>query len=289
MNDIAVARYIPPVSVPDMQRMAEAVVHSGLFGMKSVPQALTLMWIAQAEGRHPVLAARDYDIISGRPAKKAEAMLRDFLTGRGTVEWHELTDAVAEATFAHPSGGEVRIRWDMDRARQAGLVGKAGEMWRKYPRQMLRARCTSEGIRTVCPMATSGMYVPEEVGDYEPKKPRGMKDVTPPQEAPAAPEIVDQDTGEVLDAKQLHAAAREAALRGTEILRGHLRNLSPEAREMLREAVGTGEEPGELLRAARLADADAIRERLRMARTEPPELTEQAPPAPAPGRSSAPT
>src|SRR5678815_310796 len=198
MPDLAVARYIPPVSVPDMERMARAIVESGLFGVRTVPQALTLMWLAQAEGRHPVLAARDYHIIEGKPSKTAEAMMRDFLAARGTVEWHELNDGVADATFSHPHGGEVRIQWDMERARKAGLLGRKGDMWAKYPRQMLRSRCVSEGIRTVGPMATSGLYVPEEVGDYEPRRPRGMKDVTPQADEPPAPpaDIVDQDTGE---------------------------------------------------------------------------------------------
>ena len=311
MPDLAVARYIPPVSVPDMERMARAIVESGLFGVRTVPQALTLMWLAQAEGRHPVLAARDYHIIEGKPSKTAEAMMRDFLSARGTVEWHELSDGVADATFSHPHGGEVRIQWDMERARKAGLLGRKGDMWAKYPRQMLRSRVVSEGIRTVGPMATSGLYVPEEVGDYEPRRPRGMKDVTPPEAPPqgeeftpqpslgagssegrgapgsspgvARDDIVDQDTGEIFDADHIHAAAREASLRGTEILRSHLRGLSPEERELLREAVGTGDEPGALLIAARLADADAIRERLRMATTESPDgpPSERPPPRPA--------
>jgi len=287
MGDIAVARYIPPVSVPDMERMARAIVESGLFGVRTVPQALTLMWLAQAEGRHPVLAARDYHIIEGKPSKTGEAMMRDFLSAHGTVEWHELNDGVAEATFAHPRGGEVRIKWDMERARKAGLLGRKGDMWAKYPRQMLRSRCVSEGIRTVGPMATSGLYVPEEVGDYEPRRPRGMKDVTPPQDAaPEAPpdDIVDQDTGEVFDAEQIHAAARAAALRGTELLRDHLRSLSPEEREMLREAVGTGDDPGALLIAARRADADAIRERLRVPSATSEQIT-TAPPAPVAGEA----
>jgi len=147
----------------DIERMAMAVAKSGLFGVKDANQALSLMLIAQAEGRHPALAARDYDIIQNRPSKKSEAMLRDFLESQGKVEWHALDDTQADATFSHPSGGTVRIKWDMKRAVSAGLGGK--DMWKKYPRQMLRARTVSEGIRTVCPMATSGMYVPEEVQD----------------------------------------------------------------------------------------------------------------------------
>lgn len=162
------------IPVGEIQTMATAIAKSGLFGVKEPNQALALMLVAQAEGRHPALAARDYDIIQGRPAKKSEAMLRDYIESGGKVEWHKLDDTIADATFSHPSGGTVRIDWTMDRAKSAGLGGK--DMWKKYPRQMLRSRVISEGIRTVCPMATSGMYVPEEIHDFTHEE----KDITPP-------------------------------------------------------------------------------------------------------------
>lgn len=148
--------------VSDIERMARALATSKLFGVREPEQALALCLIAQAEGRHPASAANDYHIISGRPAKKADAMLRDFIASGGKVEWHALTDEKAEATFSHPAGGSVRIDWTMQRAKQAGINTP---MWSKYPRQMLRSRTVSEGVRTVCPGATSGMYVPEEVQD----------------------------------------------------------------------------------------------------------------------------
>lgn len=160
------------VPMNEIQAMAAAIAKSGLFGVKTTDQALSLMLIAQAEGRHPALAARDYDIIQGRPAKKTEAMLRDFLEQEGKVEWHKLDDTIADATFSHPAGGSVRIVWDLKRAAAAGLASR--DMWKKYPRPMLRSRVVSEGIRTVCPMATSGMYVPEEIRDMRPEK-----DITP--------------------------------------------------------------------------------------------------------------
>ena len=161
----------------EIERLGVAIAKSGLFGIRTPEQAIALMMIASAEGRHPALAARDYSIIQGKPSKTAEAMLRDFIDGGGTVKWHELTDAKADATFKHPAGGEVRISWDMDRAKKAGLAGK--DLWQKYPRQMLRSRCVSEGVRTIWPMATSGLYEPGEVADFtttidhepEPEKP----------------------------------------------------------------------------------------------------------------------
>jgi hypothetical protein len=155
---------IATIPVSDVERMARAVASSKLFGVKSAEEALALMLIAQAEGRHPASAANDYNIIQGRPAKKADAMLRDFLSAGGKVQWLALDDKRAEATFSHPAGGTVTIGWDMQRAKAAGLGGK--DMWAKYPRQMLRSRVVSEGIRTVFPGATSGMYVPEEVQDF---------------------------------------------------------------------------------------------------------------------------
>lgn len=158
-------------SVSDMERMALAFAASKLFGISTPDQALALCLVAQAEGRHPASAAQDYHIIQGKPSKKADAMLRDFLANSGKVQWHELTDEVVSATFSHPAGGSVKIDWDMARATKAGI---STPMWKKYPRQMLRARVVSEGVRTVFPLATSGMYVPEEVVEFD--APKGSKE-----------------------------------------------------------------------------------------------------------------
>jgi hypothetical protein len=198
------------IPVSDMQTMATAVAKSGLFGVKSPDQALALMLISQAEGRHPALAARDYDIIQGRPAKKAETMLRDFLSAGGRVEWHQLDDQCADATFSHPQGGTVRITWDMARAKAAGLGGK--DMWTKFPRQMLRSRVVSEGVRTIYPAATSGMYVPEEVQDFEQRPGRIERDITP--SSAETDEIVRSAIGMIESAaslEELDAAAKAIA------------------------------------------------------------------------------
>ena len=173
------------ISYQDQERMAHSLVKSKMFGIENVDQAMALMSIAQAEGKHPAIIARDFHIISGRPAKKSEAMMRDLVQAGGAVKWHALDDAIADATFSHPQGGTVRIVWDMERAKQAGLL-KPGGMYFKYPRAMLRSRTVSEGVRTVCPLATSGVYTPEEVGDMVNETPAaGPRDVTPDRPEPA--------------------------------------------------------------------------------------------------------
>jgi hypothetical protein len=153
----------------DIERVAMAIAKGGLFGSKDPNAVLTLCLLAQAEGQHPAVVFRDYHIISGKPAKKAEAMLRDFIASGGKVEWHALTDDLADATFSHPGGGTLRIDWTMKRAQAAGI---ANPMWRKYPRQMLRSRVISEGVRSVCPSATSGLYEVGEIQDIVSENPR---------------------------------------------------------------------------------------------------------------------
>jgi len=162
MNAIAPINAAVALPIADVERVALAIAKGGLFGSNDPNAVLTLCLLAQAEGQHPAVVFRDYHIIQGKPAKKADAMLRDFVQAGGKVEWHALDDTKADATFSHPGGGTVRIDWTMDRARQAQL---ATPMWKKYPRQMLRSRVISEGVRTVYPGATSGLYEVGEVQD----------------------------------------------------------------------------------------------------------------------------
>jgi hypothetical protein len=154
---------VPAFSMSDMERVALAIAKGGLFGSGDPNAVLTLCMLAQAEGQHPAVVFRDYHIISGKPAKKSEAMQRDFLMAGGKIEWHRLDDDCVDATFSHPAGGTVRIAWDNARVQQAQLGGNP--MHKKYPRQMKKARVIAEGVRTVWPSATSGLYETGEVQD----------------------------------------------------------------------------------------------------------------------------
>lgn len=175
------------VPVDQIERMALAVAKSGLFGVKTPDQAMALMLVAQAEGMHPAIAARDYHVINGRPTLRADAMLARFQQAGGKVEWGEYTDRKVVGTFTHPQGGSVRIEWTTDMAVSAGLT--RNPTWKAYPRQMLRARCISEGIRTIYPGVAIGTYTPEEAEDMAPRPARDMGAVE--EVAPPPPPAVD--------------------------------------------------------------------------------------------------
>lgn len=179
------------VTIPlsDIQIMADAMAGSGLFGMKSPVQAMALMLVAQSEGQHPATIAQDYDVIQGKATRKTHSVLARFQAAGGRVEWHELTEQRADATFSHPAGGSLRIDWTVEQAKKAGLTGK--DNWKNYPRAMLRARCIAEGVRAVYPAAIGGMMVAEEAMDAPPSAPPQVKNMGPADvvHPPAAPKL----------------------------------------------------------------------------------------------------
>jgi hypothetical protein len=146
--------------------MAQAIAESKLFGIQTPAQALALGLLCQAEGRHPAEAARDYHIINGKPSLKSEAMLARFQQAGGKVEWHEYGHEAVSGTFSHPQGGSLKVSWTIQDATRAGLTGNP--TWKKFPRQMLKARCISEAVRGIFPGVLSGLYAPEEVQEFAP-------------------------------------------------------------------------------------------------------------------------
>lgn len=157
------------VPINEIREMAEVAAKSKMFGFKSPDEAMAIMLLCQAENLHPAIAMRDFHVIQGRPALKADAMLARFQQAGGAVKWEEYTDERVSGTFSHPNGGSVTVTWTFEMAKKIGLTGK--DNWRNYARAMLRARCVSEGVRTVYPGCVVGVYTPEEVETFKTPSP----------------------------------------------------------------------------------------------------------------------
>lgn len=206
------------IPVQDIERMAAAVAKSGLFGgVKTADQAMALMLVAQAEGLHPAIAARDYHIIEGRPALKADAMLARFQAAGGKVQWTCMTETRVAGVFSHPQGGSVEIEWTIDMATRAGLADRPN--WKKYRRAMLRSRVISEGIRSVFPGVVAGTYTPEEVQDLV-EESRASRRPSGPKNMGSAEVVVDKD--DLIE--RINAATTIQAL---EAIRPDIRRMPP--------------------------------------------------------------
>lgn len=168
----------------DIAAMASAVVKSKFLGGND-SEVLTLMLVAQAQGRHPASVAMDYNIVYGKPALKADVILGRYQQSGGCVKWLEMTDERVVGEFTHPQSGTIKIDWDIDRAKMAELAHK--DTWKKYPRALLRARVISEGVRASYPAVLGGMYSTEEVSDFDHPKSSSTTITVLPEETQSEP------------------------------------------------------------------------------------------------------
>jgi hypothetical protein len=237
-------------------QLADAFCRSGLFGVRTRDQAIALMAICEAEGLHPAKAVQEYHIIQGRPALKADAMLARFQAAGGKVKWTSMTDQRVAGEFSHPQGGSVEIDWTIDMAKRAGLT--KNPTWNQYPRAMLRARCISEGIRTVFPGVVVGTYTPEEVQDMDPA-PQAPRAAPQPQQPTPEPQMVEEVAPPIDVEALIHKCTMTATIEGMELWRDEIRRVpkGPD-RNRLMEAV-----------KRRVEEIKQEMERERQAREEP--------------------
>lgn len=239
----------PAVPFAEVRDMATAIAASGLYGVKRPEQALALMLVAQAEGRHPAIAARDYHVIEGRPALKADAMLARFQEAGGCIKWIELTDTCAKAEFSHPKGGSLVLDWTIERAKAAGLAGR--DTWRRYPRSMLKSRLISDGIRAVYPAAICGTYTPDESEEIAERE-RSVR--------PVPVEVVDGPVGTSANGCEAVSAAPEpvAPRRGKRSQSALLKAAAEKANGKKAEAVEVEPVPAEPATDPAQANAEAV-------------------------------
>lgn len=149
----------------DLIEISKRVAGSGLLGSRDENQIFTLMMLAYKDGINPVRASMDYRIIQGKPALSSQATLVRFQKAGGKIKYLKRTDTECTIEFSHEQAGELTVTWDMERVRQAKLNLK--RHWKQYPRQMLSARCIAEGVRALYPACLDGLYLVEEVQDFD--------------------------------------------------------------------------------------------------------------------------
>ena len=178
------------IPIDQVRVMAKSASASKLFSAKAEEQIFTLMLVAQSEGIHPIKALMSYDIINGQPALKSSEALARYMDAGGKIEWIKSDKESAKARFTHPSSGSFEYEYTVEDATDAGLIQK--DNWKKNRKAMLRARCTSAGIRMSYPRCLNNMYLAEEVQDFEPV------DIDEPKS-----EIIEGDIIPELDIKEL--------------------------------------------------------------------------------------
>ena len=152
------------ITIAETRTMATSSFKSGMFGLKNEEQAFTLMLLAQAENIHPIQAMQMYSVINGLPSLKTTEMISRYMRSGGKIIWLETTDKKAKAKFVF-DGNELEYEYTWEDATKAGLVNK--DNWKRMPKEMLRARLASSGIRMSNPACLNNMYSVEEAQEIE--------------------------------------------------------------------------------------------------------------------------
>ena len=160
----------------------------------------------QALGIAPIQAMNQINVIKGKPALSAD-LIAALVRRAGHRLRVEGDDTYAQVTIIRADDPDYipkPVRWDIERAKRAGLLGNPS--WQKYPAAMLRARAISEAARAWANDALYGfIYTPEEIDsswvpDADPDTGEPVQatqqereqEAAPPQSQPAQPQLLNQ-------------------------------------------------------------------------------------------------
>lgn len=156
-----------PTEMDSMLRFAKVLADGSLLPRSYQKQPANIIWAleyARTLNITVIAAMAGVHVIDGKPTASSaliSALVRRAghklrITGDGT-------SATATIVRADDPDFTFTATWDLDRAKIAGLTGKA--VWKNYPAAMLKARAITEVARDACQEALFGLlYTPEELG-----------------------------------------------------------------------------------------------------------------------------
>lgn len=146
---------------------AKALAESGLLPAVYRGKPANVLWAqeyAESLRLSTMAIVNGIFVIEGKPTASAA-----LISGLVRTAGHRLRvtgndqKAVAEIVRKDDPGFTFRAEWTIERAKQAGLLGK--NTWKQYPAAMLKARAVTEAARDACEEALNGChYSPEELG-----------------------------------------------------------------------------------------------------------------------------
>lgn len=170
VETIALARPDATLTMDTLRAQMEAAkrfVDSGLLpsAIKTPQQALTIMQMGRELGIPPTYALRNIHVINGKPVAAAELLMalvrRTY--GQAAIRVKEASNDACTVEYREQGwDGVSSLTFTLEDAKRAKLDNK--DVWRSYPRAMLRSRAVSEVVRTAFPECIANLYTPEELG-----------------------------------------------------------------------------------------------------------------------------
>lgn len=129
--------------------------------IQNAAQLMVVMQAGKELGMFPMESITNLYLINGKVTLQGSAMMSKVLRAGVKVQWILETDREASVKFSGLGRPEYTATFTMDEAVKAGLTGK--DVWKKYPKNMLRWRAFTNGARLFCPDIIQGLYMMEEI------------------------------------------------------------------------------------------------------------------------------
>jgi hypothetical protein len=204
------------VPIENKVEYAQTLAHSNLLPKHFQNNPANLLYaieFAEALGMKPIHAITSVHVINGKPSASADligTMVRR--AGHKLRVTGDETYAEAVLIRADDPDFEFRARWDLDKARKAGLNTPT---WKAYPGAMLKARAITEVCRSGAPDALHGIqHSTEELQSLgEVSRPAQPASVADRLKAASEPEVEVVEEVEIPD--DVKANTQKAITNGT--------------------------------------------------------------------------
>jgi hypothetical protein len=160
----AITRTLEPQTLDEATTLARAAVASKLYAVGSPEAALMILLTGRDLGLTASQSFRAIYVVSGKPVVSSDAMVAAIRRSGLCASWRVVESTVERCTIETLRAGEQepeRESFSLDDAKRAGLDRR--DVWRAYPRDMLRHRAAAGLARRVYPDVVLGCYAPGEL------------------------------------------------------------------------------------------------------------------------------
>jgi hypothetical protein len=181
----AIGAYIP-TTFDQAMNLARVIFKSGLAPetLKSEGAVFVAMAHGAELGLKPMQAIRLVNVIKGKPTLSADGIVAVILASGVCEVFEPVEESPKAVTWRTRRKGqdEKRATFTIEEAQAAGLVN---DMYRKWPKRMLSARCKAFLGRDVYPDVVGGVYTPEEASEIPTPGSDPEAEPAPPGSPPA--------------------------------------------------------------------------------------------------------
>ena len=155
-----------PTNIRDAYDFAKMLVASRMLPRHlTTPEAVVAVVATGREiGLTTMQSVRNIYFVDGKVTLSADLIV-SLVKRHPACEYFRVSEATNESvTCETKRKGDpepTTMTWTLKDAERAGLLNK--DNWKKYPKAMLRARCSSDLARAVYPDAAMGVYDPDEL------------------------------------------------------------------------------------------------------------------------------